>query len=328
MSSQAHPHPTLRARARDLPQGRPDVRAEHGFTLLEIVIAVALTALLISFGASSFISLSKVQSKRLEEFSRDPIAEVVLDQMEREIVGTLLLERPEGVAVADHPWIFTVESDELGGGEADTLRFVTESPARVAGAPVGGAFRIVTYRAQTANDGRLSLYRAEEVLPERAALDLPTFEDPPTVRDVAGFGVALIDDDTGARVDQWDSIELQPNRLPVRVELSLQLNSPVGDKEGALAPGRVFRRSVVLPVRPLGGDDDENCQGPSLAECLSRFEEVLSTLGDQAEQSIAALVDEVEDPRCFATVIATPQGMVLADELRQLTQLDPNEVCQ
>jgi len=315
----------------DAPSTEPlEGSSEAGFTLLEIVIAIGLAVLLISFGSSAVIAFTQAERRRLEVFERDPLGDVVLDRMEREISATLLLERPDDVPVEDYPWIFFAESDEREGGQADTLRFVTEAPVRIAGAPVGGAFRVVTYKAQVGANGRLNLYRTEQALPTEGPVDPPIFEDPATLEDIARFDVALIDDEKGVRTDSWNSIELQKDRLPERVELRLQLNSPKRDGEGTRVPGRVFSRSIALPVRPLGGDDDEDasCPGPSLAECISRFEEVLSTLGPQAEEAIASLVDQVEDPRCFQTVAATPTGSALVDELRQLTQLEPAEVCQ
>jgi len=302
------------------------VRRSEGFTLLEIIVAIALTALLVTFAFQSVTSLSRAQERTLEENERDRLAEVVLDRMERELAGTLLLVKPEDLPEEDHPWIFTAIDEVAQGEDADSLRFVTETPARVADAAIGGGFRIVSYALRTNVDGGSNLYRTEEAFPEKRELDLPPFEDPPAVRDVAKFNVEAVDDESPRRLDSWDSTEAQADRLPSAVELTLQLRSRSAD--GELIAGRVFKRSIPLLVRPIGGEEDEDCAGPSVSECLSRFTDVLASLGPEAEEAIDALQEEVPGGSCFETAIGTPAGQTLVAQLEELTQLDPNEICQ
>jgi len=299
----------------------------EGFTLLEILITVALLGLLFGLLMPTYTQVLDAHKRTLDDSPRDSTATIALDRMERELVGTILLVRPEDVPPEEHPWIFATRDEVIDGEDADAIRFVTESPARVAGAAIAGGFRIVTYAARTDSEGRLNLYRAEEVLPKERVLDLPALEEPPAVRDIKRFNITVTDDKSRRTADVWDSTELQEDRLPSAVQLQIQLNDR--NRDGVVSEGRLFTRGVELRVRPIGEEEeDSDCAGPSVDECLERFAEVLASLGPEVEQIVDQAKDGVPGGSCFADVVEQPEGQTLFEQLEQLTQLDPMEICQ
>lgn len=88
-------------------------RREDGFTLLEILIVIAVTALLLTTAFQIFIGINNAQERALAENRRDGVTALVLDRLESELVGTLLVKNGAAVAKGNG------NSERAGGREEE-----------------------------------------------------------------------------------------------------------------------------------------------------------------------------------------------------------------
>jgi general secretion pathway protein J len=266
--------------------------AEHGFTLLEVLVAFAITALLISAAVQAHIQILNAQRARIYERGRDVTAQRALDRLERELLSTLLMVKPEPVPREQYPWVF--QGSDGGSGESDSLRFITSSTRRTE-ANVSG-MRLVSYAARRGLEERGALYRSEEPLPR----ELPQPRAPegrPALADVEQFQLRYLDPDSGNWVEAWDST--QADALPQAVEITLQLAET--DASGEPVLGGALQRVVPLPVRPIAlKKTEKTCkQGITVAECAMKLAEQLETLPDE-QRTLATGELERLGERCIA----------------------------
>ena len=103
---------------------------QRGFTLLEVLISVTITALLVTAAVSTFRFLNRTQESGAQERARAANARVLLDRLERELSSTVLLVKRPMKRRRRHPWLFLGQDRVFGTNDSDALRFVTRSPAR------------------------------------------------------------------------------------------------------------------------------------------------------------------------------------------------------
>lgn len=258
-----------------------------GFTLLEILVTIGLTAIIVLFSYQIFRQINQTQERARPDRQRDLVAEVFLDRFERELVGTVLLVKPEAQERLDFPWMFVGEDRVFGTNDSDGVRFITQSPARAPG-HVQGGLRTVSYGIDAAvDDERLDLFRFEEELPENLQKEIRLIDAQPVLEDVARFSLRFQDEETAVWRDAWDSTQVEnPDALPFSVEVGLQLYEE--DSDGARIAGREFLRTIELPVRPISPErdapeDDSGCEGDTIQECLDYWEGDIEE-GDRMER--------------------------------------------
>jgi type II secretion system protein J len=292
-----------------------------GFTLLEVLVAVMLTALLTTALFQVYREIQQAQRRRLDAGGRSRIAVVLLDRLERELLGTLLLtgggSAEEGEEQrSEHPWVFLGADRVLDAQDADALKFITRSPARSPGSHAQGGLRLVTYAAEEdPEQGELALYRQEEQLPEGLEKELGVArEGQAVVHDMSRFSLRYLDEQTGEWVDAWDSSEeSRLDRLPRSVEITVQLL--LKDEAGELSPGEEFQRVVTLPVRPIdpnapGQTGAADCgEGDTVAACMARTGPGSSPAEKHEYQQLLDLYGQ----RCFADIAGTPAEDELMD---------------
>jgi prepilin-type N-terminal cleavage/methylation domain-containing protein len=96
---------------------------EAGFTLMEVIVTLALVALLFSMVAGILVSVLNVSEKVSENGDVEKIGYGVLGLVQRDIQGC--------VAYGLGPVVFKGEDKSLGGGDADEIFFITTSPGSV-----------------------------------------------------------------------------------------------------------------------------------------------------------------------------------------------------
>jgi len=255
------------------------MRARNGFTLLEILVAVGLTAALMLTSYQIFREITRTQERANPNRHRDLAARVFLDRFEHELVGTTLREKPEEIERDSFPWLFFGDDLLVGTEDGDSVRFVTQSPARAPGHS-GPALRMVSYNlAEAGVEDRVDLFRVEESLPDGLERAIPLEGAAPALEDVARFSLRFQDEEAGLWQDMWDSAEVNADRLPGAIEVTVQLFED--DGQGQLVPGREHQRLIELPVRPIPADAGEDgaagcADGPTVQACLARYSEVAS----------------------------------------------------
>jgi general secretion pathway protein J len=290
----------------------------NGFTLLEVLVAVMLTSLLVTALFRAFREIHEAQRRTLDQGGRERTAMVLLDRLERELLGTLLVvqgDAEEGSDPIANPWLFLGVDRTDAAQDADALRFVTRSPARAPGLQAQGGLRMVTYVAET-DEAALALFRHEQPLPEGLEKELTAAREGQTVvHDLARFALRFQDEDTGEWVDAWDSSDVSRlDRLPASVEITVQLLAQ--DPDGEWAAGEELQRVVPLPVRPIqpaaaeeSGEAQDCGEGETVAQCLARTGPGQSPTERHAYQQLSTRYGT----RCFADIA----GSNAQDELEQ-----------
>jgi len=362
-------------------------RRADGFTLLEILIVIAVTSILLTTAFQAYLGIMDAQQRALADNRRDGVTALVLDRLESELVGTLLVkngaavangsgnseragsndeeragkgDRPsaadnggeragnDGAASGDddrdedddrqsrdggsddpddeqakaNPWIFVGADGGPGERASDSIRFVTQTPARGVSGPASAGLRVVSYEVRATEGDRAALFRAEDLL-SAGAPEPPNFNETPAVDDVYQLRIRYQGEDA-TWVDNWNSqADENKDDLPLAVELTLQLEER--DAEGTFKTGRELTRVVALPLRPIGdAEDDEeggaDCPdgGKTVEQCLMDNEQALSALNASPESK--SLLDTLRGESgsvCVNDRKATAKLAPLNDLLRE-----------
>lgn len=313
----------------------PNSTARHGdgFSLLEVMVAIAIMAIVLTLAYQTNSGIQRAAARVIDGGSRARAAQVVLDRIEREIVGTLMVQRQDGDDPLLHPYVFFADDRVSGDGDADELIFITQTPLRSIGSGTGGV-RSVSYGARPSDAlGHLELLRAEKPLPRQMERDIDLSDAQVVAEDVADFDLRYRGEDVDW-VDRWDSTGVvQLDLIPEAVEISLALWER--DRSGAATKGERVTRTVLLPVRPFPmappaeGVDGECATGISLAECVARFQRQLAEVPTlQAEiQRQLGLVPEscwnVPDPSDALTVLQNTLRIGLGIDLAEACPDEP-----
>lgn len=275
---------------------------EQGFTLLEILVAAVILAMVMTMAYGLFRWIQGASARVTEGRPRDRAVRVVLDRIERELSGTILLRRREGVDPLTHPWIFYAEDLVIEDQEADRVRFVTQTPLRGAGELHGRGVRIVSYGMELGQDGLPVLLRSEEEMGDELEKGIELADAQVVAEDVAAFSLRYMGE-SGAR-DSWDSTSVETdNLLPLNVEVMVQLWQR--DAQGQLVPGTAVTRLMEIPTRPEfldpPGAAGATCEtGISTRDCRDQWMAQLPStdpeLIEDATDFFARVMDACWDP--------------------------------
>ena len=224
----------------------------RGFTLLEMMAVIALTALVLTAATDFYLDLSRAGSEAVEQIQGRRRAARLLDRLARELEGSVLVVKPAARDPIRHPWLFLAEADDTSAG-AQRVKFVTRSHRPTSDALQEQDLAVVSYVAEDDGDGGLVLWRtASPHLPEELDLSFPRGErDGAQIlsEDLAAFGLLFLTED-GEWVARFDSSTLlQSGQLPRAAEIELAFLEQ--DDLGDWVEGTRYRRRVVLPLRAL-----------------------------------------------------------------------------
>lgn len=284
----------------------------RGFTLLELMAVVLLTAIVLGAAADSYLDLSNASNVAVERSREAREAVGVLDRMARDLEGTVLVVKPEELDPIAHPWLFLAEADSEVEG-AQRLKFVTRSHRPRASDSPESDLVVVSFVAEPDEEGALVLRRSLlPGLPEELDRSFPRDADADADADVlvdglSRFGMRLLTEE-GEWVASFDSSTLlHSSQLPRAVQIELAFAHP--DRDAALEEeaGPLYVRQVTLPLRPLDlakeigedpageddeGDEDETADedddgdeddGMTVEQCLAANPTILDGLDLPAE---------------------------------------------
>ena len=307
------------------------MRARDGFTLIEILVAIAMTSVIMLVAIQIFRQVTQAQDRARPDRSRDLTALVFLDRIERELIGTTLRIKPDDVDRLSFPWLFAAEDRLFGSNDSDALRFITQSPARAPGRRDRG-LRVVQYAVADARDDdtRLDLFRFEERLPPNLQKQIQIADGGSVLEDVYAFRLRFGDQD--GWLDSWDSTAIATlDRLPDSVEVGIQLYEE--NDLGEWVPGPEHTRVVELPLQPFAPPEATGAQGgcadgPTVDECLAGHVDRLSEAPGISAREFLKLYSEATDLRggCW-TIEGDAELTALLAAFELTTGIPPQEAC-
>lgn len=203
--------------------GWSSVSGEAGFTLFELLIAVAILAMLVTVVSLSFSSTFRIVEAVEEDQGRAHLARLSLSRMAEE----LMMARKQ----ASSPWIG--KNGAQNGQPSDFVTFVSSShvPARA------NAQETDLSRVLYAVEGTRLLRIAR---PNLYAVPLPVIDQVEMASGVLGLNIRYYDQQQSAWVDEWDG--RVRSTLPPAVMIELTLSNARGEP-------RTFTEWVTIPVQ-------------------------------------------------------------------------------
>jgi len=264
--------------------------ASAGFTLIEVMAVVMLTAIVITFAVNFFFNLTENTDRAVARTRGMRHSVALLDRIARDLESAYLLTKPEETDPLDHPWLFVADGPISSEG-ADRVRFISRNHRRRTTEGHASDFATVTLMLREADPG-YELVRLEEPgMPYQQKREFPS--DDAEGMMVMGEGIKSFSmrfmGEEGDWQDAWDSTQLlESSALPLAVELQVILLADgeelpdeedfesFGDLGDEGEPKGAFKRHVLLPFRPIdlaaleaGGQSDGEGECISVSECIN-----------------------------------------------------------
>ena len=307
---------------------------QAGFTLLEILITIAIMSMLITAAVQAFQSITHAEERAQAGLGRSRSALVLLDRVERELVGTVLVPQVEQAEPVPQPYIFLASDRTTANSDTDAVRFVTLTASRAPASPPASGPRVVTYSVREAaydlldeldQGDRLELVRQEDPLSNVPEREIIVRDGQVVAEDVASFRLRY-KSESGAWLDGWDSSDTSSlDELPLSVEVAVRLweQNPDGD----LVHGEEYSRTIELPLRPVdflrpeGQEGAEAC-GKTLEQCWREDLRDVVDLMSATGQRVQDLYESIPPPTCWNS--DSPDMLSLKAALEELEDVDDN----
>jgi general secretion pathway protein J len=212
-------------------------RTPRGFTLLEVMIAVAITAVIGSMAAGVYQQVDRAASAARDQGERYAGARLALTRMSRELSMAFLSEHYDRARFRDRPTLFK--------GESDQLLFSTMAHVRLAQDAKESDQAMVEYLVERDPvSGKDALFRREKVRiddePDRGGRkDL-------VATHVKGISLQYWDLKRKEWVREWSTRTPEKlNELPTRIRIALEIVLADGRTEKFTTQARV---AITTPL--------------------------------------------------------------------------------
>ncbi|MEM1029296.1 MAG: type II secretion system protein GspJ [Myxococcota bacterium] len=216
-------------------------RARRGFTLLEVLVAIAVVGLVGMLIYGSFRGMNRSRDNMQTVNDRYQQGRQALDRMARELSGAYLsLHQPLDQRQFTRQTIFTGKSQN----PTDRLDFTAFAGQRLkADSHVSDQVELSYFAAPDPTTGRIDLVRRAD-----RYLDLEPDQGgivQVMVEDIVSFDVRYLDPLTFEWVDDWDTTQAagQLNRLPAQVWVQLVVN------DQRIGQTITFETKTTLPIQ-------------------------------------------------------------------------------
>jgi general secretion pathway protein J len=217
------------------------VRRPGGFTLLEVMIAVSITAVIGAMALGAFQRTSVARQTVQDQDERFSGARAALTRMADELSMAFLSEHYDRRRFRDRPTVFRGRD----GGDRDTLLFATMGQRRGTRDAKVSDQMVVRYAVDVdpESPGAHALFRSQKARiddePERDATRALL------LRHVTAFDVTYWDWQKQEWVRDWSTAPGERPLLPTRVRLKLTLRMPDGAERSFETQTRV---AIVRPL--------------------------------------------------------------------------------
>ncbi len=269
-----------------------------GFTLVEIMLALAILATIISLTWGTVASSFKFRTATLDKFDRYRNVQQTMDRMTREISMAFVTNIGQ-VATSENGQI-TYQTAFIGSD--DELSFTSLSHVRTRVDEPASEQCEITYRveSQRGEDGDMhdNIIRREDAPidddPEEGGIKYTMLRDVQRLRFEYWDSTREIADE--AWVDQWDAINDHDGQLPSRVRITMEVAHPLMERRTLTFSTQT---EIMLP-------DPINVLPPDIAEALQAAADLLSGevcdngVDDNGDGNIDCDDDAcLEDPDCL-----------------------------
>lgn len=224
---------------------RPEARSQHaaakGFTLMEVLVAIAILAIVVTTILASFNSVFSTtevldESADIYEMAKSCMKRMMLDLESIHIEQRPIYKPPELDQPPD-PYRLVATTNDIGGTGFAQIRFASRAHVSFEKSPKAGIAEIVYY-VQAKEDGLPVLKRADNLYP------YPAFEerssDPVLSKYVKSLAFKFYDKE-GTEFDVWDSDSDEfgyatPSAIAIKLELASKTAS------------HTFETMVSLPI--------------------------------------------------------------------------------
>ena len=225
-----------------------------GFTLMEVLAAIFLTSIVITFAVSFYIDLANSSQRAMKRTRESIRGTSVVDRVVRDLSNAYLLARDEETDPLSHPWFFVAESRTAFDG-ADLIRFNARSQQAGEGTYHRSDLSQIAYQVAESEDGSLSLYRwSSPGTPVNFEPGFPSIDDERNhivAEGLESFSMRFLDEE-GTWQSAWDSTQLiESGALPIAVEVDVAMWNEDQEDGWEESPGRHFVRQVILQQRPV-----------------------------------------------------------------------------
>jgi general secretion pathway protein J len=218
------------------------MRARRGFTLLEVLIAIAITGSIGAMVADSFRRAALIRDLTTEQEARFGGARVALTRIAQEVSEAYLSDHYDRSKYRERPTVF-VGRDR---GERDTLLFTTMAHARIVPDAKQSDQAFVEYSLESDPDrpDDFVLWRREKPhIDENADRGGSRAR---VLDNVRAFEVSYWDWKRQEWAREWSSTGVDhPNQLPTRVRIQLKVRMPDGAEQSFETQTRV---AIIRPL--------------------------------------------------------------------------------
>jgi len=210
-------------------------RSHRGFTLIEVMIAISITAVIAAMTLGAFQRAQALRQAVEEQDERVSGARTALSRMAREVSAAFISEHYDRRRFRDRPTIFKGRD----GGDRDSLLFATMAHVRGMRDARESDQMVVEYSVDADPDapGEYALFRREKIRideePDRGGSRALL------LRHVTGFDVTYWDWQKQEWAREWSTAPGERLLLPTRVRMKLTVRFPDGKEKSFETQARI-----------------------------------------------------------------------------------------
>jgi prepilin-type N-terminal cleavage/methylation domain-containing protein len=270
-------------------------RSRAGFTLIEIMVALVITAIVLAMVYSSFNAVMETRERVTASTNGNMTARLVLSRLSREIESAYIVKRAESAPPESRYTLFEGSEDSVGGLPASRLSFTTFAHTKRGVDANESDQSLISYECAMlpADDGthdQLALIRREwrRVAPPG---ETQTFEPVavPLAEGIEGFQLRFLEPERGEWTEEWDSRNVRSlDALPAAVEIKLSLK----DGHGKVLDYMTVASPMIAPI----SRETEAQEGETVVDDESEPEEPDQPAGEPAVPSLGTKGTNVQPP--------------------------------